>query len=223
MYEVKGKLLVVDRGDANELFNRLGCVNVEAWDAGPMVHRLYRAPAFLDDSEAGDLKPLLDLIKKHKTNLEIVLRNDTSSTVPPISILEKEIRRKIGKKRTRSRKKRKRGPLFSFEACHIPPGATLTLKRDPSITCTVIGDPWMVDFGDGVAASFTSRTRELLDVKESTYLSPMDYWCYKDKLLKYYYREFQNPPETKEEEQHDEGTEQQGDQGELSVEEIPGT
>lgn len=194
MYELQGKVLVVDRGDADELFARFGCTNVKTWDAATMVHRLYRVPAFIDtDGEVGDLQPLVDLIKTHKTNVDIVLRNDVVSTVPPISFLEKEIQRKIGKKRTRSRKKRKRGPLFSFEACHIPPGSILTLKKNPEITCVVVGDPWIVDFGDGTKASFTSRTRDLLDVKESTYLSPMHYWCYQGKLLKHYYKKYQNP------------------------------
>lgn len=199
MYELQGKVLLIDRSDADTLFKRFGCVNVEKWDAHTMVHRLYRVPAFIDcDGDVGDLKGLVDLIKKHGTNADIVLRNDKTSTIPPVSFLEKEIERKIGKKRTRSRKKRKRGPLFSFEACHIPSGSVLTLKRDPEITCVVVGDPWMVDFGDGAKVSFTSRTRDLLNVRESTYLSPMHYWCYKGKLLYSYYKQYQNPdqPET---------------------------
>lgn len=196
MYELEGKVLTIDRSDADELFKRFGCANVEKWDAATMVHRLYRVPAFIDtEGEVGDLLPLVEMIKRMKTKVDIVLRNDSTSKVPPVEFLEKEIQRKIGKKRTRSRRKRKRGPLFSFEACHIPPGSTLTLKRNPEITCVVVGDPWIVDFGDGTKASFTSRTRDLLDVKDSTYLSPMHYWCYNGKLLKYYYKKYQNPDE----------------------------
>ena len=199
MYELQGKVLLIDRGDADELFTRFGCTNVKTWDAGTMVHRLRRIPAFIDtEGEVGDLLPLVELIKHYKNDIDIVLRNDTVSRVPPIDFLEKEIQRKIGKKRTRSRRKRRRGPLFSFEACHIPPGSILTLKKNPEITCVVVGDPWIVDFGDGTKASFTSRTRDLLDVKESTYLSPMHYWCYNGKLLKYYYKKYQNTEEDQE-------------------------
>ena len=215
MYELEGKVLIIDRSDADELFTRFGCTNVKSWDAATMVHRLYRVPAFIDtDGEVGDLLPLVETIKHYKTRIDIILRNDNSSRVPTISFLEKEIQRKIGKKRTRSRRKRRRGPLFSFEACHIPSGAVLTLKRNPSITCTVVGDPWVVDFGDGTKESFTSRTRDLLGVKEATYLSPMNYWCYEGKLLKYYYKKYQNPEEkendSKEETQEktDENTEE---------------
>lgn len=198
MYELQGKVLVVDRSDANTLFLRFGCTNVASWDAHTMVHRLYHIPAFIDcDGEVGDLQPLVDLIKDNQDRVEIVIRNDSTPSVPPISFLEKEIQRKIGKKRTRTRKKRKRGPIFSFEKCNIPPGSTLTLKRDPSVTCTVVGDPWLVDFGDGIKVSFTSRTRDLLNVNETTYLSPMHYWCYEGKLLKHYYEKYQKKSEKK--------------------------
>lgn len=216
MYELQGKVLLVDRSDADELFTRFGCTNVKLWDAATMVHRLYRIPAFIDtDGEVGDLLPLVELIKRYKTDIDIVLRNDTSSKVPPISFLEKEIQRKIGKKRTRSRSKRKRGPLFSFEACHIPSGATLTLKKDPSITCTVVGDPWVVDFGDGTKTSFTSRTRDLLDVKESTYLSPMHYWCYEGKLLKYYYKKYQSTEQQDDNAEKEDSSEKVDKEGET--------
>ena len=97
--------------------------------------------------------------------------------------------RKSAKK---ARRKRRRGDVFSFAKCGIPVGAVLTLKKDPTVTCKVVGDPWLLDFGDGMTKSFTSRTRELLGVKDSTYLSPMHYWLYDGRLLRDYYRENQN-------------------------------
>ncbi len=199
MFELDGNCLIIDRHDANELFSRIGCVNAPKWDEMTMVKRLFRAPRLRDYGDVGDFLDLLDAIQGIGHSGEIILRNDKPATVPLITILEKKFGKSAGSKRVKEPKKRTRGATFSFEKCHIPPGSVLCLKKDPSVTCTVVGDPWLVDFGDGEMRSFTSRTRELLGVKDTTYLSPQFYWTFEGELLSKYYDKYQRPKSRKKE------------------------
>ena len=114
----------------------------------------------------------------------------------PIAFVDR-VFTKSKKTGTTKKKKRTRGETFSFAKCHIPVGAVLALKKDPTITCTVVGDPWRIDFHDGIEKSFTERTRDLIGSKGTTYLSPMHYWMYEGKLLRVYYRQYQCSPKNK--------------------------
>ena len=194
MFDLDGNCLIVDRADANELFLRIGCVNVDRWDEDAMTFRLHRAPSLRQcGAGVGDLEPLIDAVSLIGPTGTIILRNDVKPSESLVSILEKKFSKFAGRRRSRGGRKRKRGELFSFIKCHIPPGSVLAFKRDPNITCKVVGDPWIVDFGDGEVRSFTSRTRELLGAKETTFLSPQFYWTFEGKLLSKYYEQYQRP------------------------------
>lgn len=196
MYMKYGNMVVVDRVDAEQLFAAVGCVNVGKWDSDVLVLRLKRLAMFCDaDLHVGSFQPLIDAILGLGAGGSIVLRNTTKPQAEPLSAMDIYYARMEGRHSKSSNGRgvqRVRGATFSFDKCGIPVGSTLVWKRDPSITCTVVGDPWVVDFGDDVMESFTNRTRKLLGVKESTYLSPMHYWMYDGKLLRCYYKKFQN-------------------------------
>ncbi len=192
-----GRCLVVDRSSAETLLTMLGCVNTEKWDTDFIVRSLRRVSLFRG---VGEVTPpyqkLLDAIEDVSINGVIVIRSTRRQVTKPITLVDRVLAKNSHKTdasiNTKKRKKKRvRGETFSFAKCGIPVGATLCLKKDPSITCTVIGDPWLVDFKDGVMKSFTERTRDLLGSKDSTYLSPMHYWLYNGKLLRVYYREVQ--------------------------------
>ncbi len=190
-YDVFGNCLVIDRHTTEQLLTLLGCVNVEKWDTDFLVRTLKRVSVFGGVTEIDpQFQNLINDIRKIGVGGVIVIRSDKRPTNTPIALIDRVFTRQ-GSPKIVNKKKRKRGEAFSFAKCGIPVGATLVLKKDPSITCTVIGDPYVVDFNDGQEKSFTERTRDLLGSKESTYLSPMHYWMYKDKLLRFYYREFQ--------------------------------
>lgn len=191
MYSAVGNYVVVDRDEAERLFIALGCVNVKNWDSDVVVQRLKRIALLCDDSvDVGEHKELLAAILAIGPGGSIVLRNNTAPVAPPVSAIDRKYSSGSRGKSVR-RKKQKRGALFSFTKCGIPVGAVLKLKRDPTIQCTVIGDPWVVDFGDGVMEPFTIRTKKLLGAKETTYMSPMNYWMYEGKLLRHYYKNIQ--------------------------------
>ena len=190
-YDVFGSCLVIDRNLTENLLRQLGCVNVEKWDTDFLVRTLKRVSMFGGVTELeSQYQELVDEIKKIGVGGVIVIRSDKRPTNSPIALVDRVFTKQSPSKSSH-KKKRRRGEPFSFEKCGIPVGAVLVLKKDPSVTCTVVGDPYIVDFNDGQEKSFTERTRDLLGSKESTYLSPMHYWMYKDKLLRFYYREFQ--------------------------------
>ena len=191
-----GEFLIVERRCAEMLLTALGCVNVTRWQDDVFVKRLKNVELIYEEGmEVGDFKELLDAILIADPDT-ILLRcsgrfKRCTEIVNQLSALKDM---KIDGRRVRRlpKNKRKRGQGFSFEKCGIPAGATLVLKRDPSVTCTVIGDPWLVDFGDGNQESFSVRTKQLLGAKPSTYMSPMHYWMFEGKLLRWYYRRHQN-------------------------------
>lgn len=193
IYFVDGDCLVVRRDHAERLFVMLGCVNVHKWDADVLVMRLRRIGLFCDnDIYIGEYAALTRAITKLGVNGTIILKNHLQPVNELQDVTEIQYPDEVTKQKLqRPRKKRKRGPLFSFAACNIPVGATLVLKRDPSVTCKVVGDPLLVDFGDGQDMSFSRRTGQYLDIKDSTYVSPMHYWLYEGKLLKWYYAQNQ--------------------------------
>ena len=193
-----GSCLVVDRNSAENLLMMLGCVNTDKWDTDFIVRSLRRVSLFKGIGEV--TQPYLKLMKAIEdvgVNGVIVIRSNRRPLNAPLTLIDRVSAKSSPKKDSsnttpkKRKKKRVRGETFSFAKCGIPVGATLCLKKDPSITCTVIGDPWLVDFRDGVMKSFTERTRELLGSRDSTYLSPMHYWLYEGKLLRVYYREIQ--------------------------------
>lgn len=189
MFEVKDNLLIVDRITAEQLFLTLGCVNVDKWDADLLAQRLKQVALFCDaELNVGEFQDLLDAIMLLKPHDGIVLRSSSNQKHAPTSFMDQSF---IPDKGRKPEHFRRRGAIFSFKKCGIPKGATLVLKRDPTITCKVIGDPWIVDFGDNVTESFSQRTRKLLGVKATTYLSPMHYWMYDGRLLRHYYRKIQ--------------------------------
>lgn len=193
MFEIGKKHIIIDRDAAEELFTILGCVNVDNWDDDIVVRRLRRIAMFLgDDVDLGPYRSLVGAIRQLVPTDTIMLRNTRQAAKPQPTPFE-AVNQKLVKLKRKTKKTRRRGEKFSFAKCGIPIGATLTLKRDPSVTCTVVGDPWKVDFGDDTKASFTARTRALIGAKGSTYLSPMHYWEYNGKLLRHYYRAFQSP------------------------------
>ena len=193
IYFQDGDCLVVRRDHAERLFNLLGCVNVHKWDADVLVMRLRRIGLFCDnDIYIGEYASLARAITQLGVDGTIILKNHLYPVGAPSDVTEISYTDEALKKKSqRPRKKRKRGPLFSFAACDIPIGATLVLKRDPAITCKVVGDPLLVDFGDGLDTSFSRRTAQFLGTKTSTCVSPMHYWMYEGKLLKWYYAENQ--------------------------------
>lgn len=193
VYFKEGDCLVVRRDHAERLFSMLGCVNVHKWDADILETRLRRIGLFCDnDIYIGEYASLVRDIGELGVGGSIVLKSYLSPVGEPKDVVEAhEAKESLAKKSPWPRKKRKRGPVFSFEACGIPVGATLVLKHDPSITCKVVGDPLLVDFGDGTELSFSKRTGIFLGIKENTYLSPMHYWLYNGKLLKWYYSRMQ--------------------------------
>lgn len=192
-----GRCLVVDRNSAETLLTMLGCVNTEKWDTDFIVRSLRRVSLFRGVGEVTPpYKKLLDAIEDVSVNGVIVIRSNRRQVTKPMTLVDRVLSKSTHKTDSsiatkKKKKKRVRGETFSFAKCGIPVGATLCLKKDPSITCTVIGDPWLVDFKDGIMKSFTERTRDLLCSKDSTYLSPMHYWLYNGKLLRVYYREVQ--------------------------------
>lgn len=190
-----GKCIVIDRDTAENFLGMLGCVNTEKWDTDFLVRSLYRVSLFRGCAELTEpYKPLMSALERIGTNGIIVVRSSKRPVNKPVALADRVFTKSASRTASGNnpkRKKRVRGETFSFVKCGIPFGSTLYLKRDPSITCTVVGDPWIVDFHDGVTKSFTERTRELLASKDSTYLSPMHYWCYDGKLLRVYYRNIQ--------------------------------
>ena len=189
-----GKCVVVDRDSAENLLSMLGCVNTEKWDTDFLVRSLHRVSVFKGCGEVSEAyRPLLEALGRVGTNGIIVVRSSKRPVNKPIAFTDRVFTKPSSRSgnSTIKRKKRVRGETFSFHKCGIPVGAVLILKKDPSITCTVVGDPWRVDFHDGVEKSFTERTRDLIGSKESTYLSPMHYWMYNGQLLRVYYRNIQ--------------------------------
>ncbi len=192
MYSKVGNHLVINREQAEKLFAMLGCVNASKWDADVLVQRLRRIAVFCDaDLHVGEYQPVIDAIISIGPSGGIILRNDAEQKAAPVPLDEIDFTSPKGRSKNK-RHKRKRGEPFSFDKCKIPRGAVLTLKRNPAVTCTVVGDPWVVDFGDGIVESFTARTKQLLGAKDSTFLSPMHYWMYNDKLLRFYYKKYQS-------------------------------
>ena len=187
--------MVLDRTFVLELFNEaMGCTTAASWDDDTLVRRLKRLPGLVSASrlETTAFAPYLEVvnkIKRQKGVCSIIIKSNEEPVADPVSIVDKPIR--IGPRRKIKGKTSKRRERFSFKKCGIPKGATLTLKRDRNVTCTVIGDPWNVDFGDGRWTSFTARTKELIGAKETTYLSPMYYWEYNGVLLRDYYEDWQ--------------------------------
>lgn len=193
MFKKVGNCVVVDRNQAERLFALLGCMNVNKWDSDVLVHRLRRIAVFCsqDMDIDGEYKKLVDTILSVGPVGAIVLRNSSEPTSPCIPLTERHFDDAHRSVKRRSQGPRKRGSVFSFTKCGIPIGSTLVLKKDPKVTCKVVGDPWVVDFGDGVYESFTNRTKRALGAKESTFLSPMNYWMYKGVLLRVYYNKKQ--------------------------------
>ena len=194
---MKGKgALIVERRCAETLLRVLGCVNVEHWEDEVFVKRLKNVDKIYEEGlDVGEFKELLDALLVADPDSILLRYSDRFKrcikNVKNLSALKDvEI---IGRRVLRT-KKRVRGERFSFAACGIPVGATLVLKRDPTVTCRVIGDPWIVDFGDDdeyFDEKFSMRTKRLLGAKESTYLSPMHYWMYNGELLRNYYKRIQ--------------------------------
>ena len=187
--------MVLDRTFVLGLFKEaMGCTTAATWDDDALVRRLKRLPGLIGGNrlETAAFAPYLevvDRIRKRDGICSIIIKSNEEPVADPVSIIDKPIR--IGPRRKVKGKTSKRRDRFSFKKCGIPKGATLTLKRDRSVTCTVIGDPWNVDFGDGKWTSFTARTKELIGAKETTYLSPMYYWEYNGVLLRDYYEKWQ--------------------------------
>lgn len=190
----KNQPIVLDRPFVQKLFEALGCTTVAQWDDDVLVNRLRRVPLLITDARLGSMEfaefaPLIRQLMDSAVPPKIIIRSSAIPTAPPTPVIEKPIR--VGPRRKSKGHTLKRRERFSFRKCGIPRGATLILKRNPTITCTVIDDPWLVDFGDGDWSSFTARTKKLIGAKETTYLSPMHYWLYEGRLLRDYYEEWQ--------------------------------
>ena len=186
--------IILDRDFVRGLFKTLGCTTVDHWDDDVLVSRLQRVPAMMTEErwQLIEFRPYVDTVKRLRDSrplCRIIIKSNDEPKAQPVPVIDKPIR--VGPRRKNTGKATKRRERFSFQKCGIPRGATLVLKRNPQITCTVIDDPWHVDFGDGEWTSFTARTKALIGAKETTYLSPMHYWMYNGRLLRDYYEEWQ--------------------------------
>lgn len=198
-YVEQDGFITIERQCLEQLFQALHFERVSMWDDDILIKRAALLCKIDDGGPVGEFREVLDTLMRYDAE-HIVLRYNATFTTPvdTPSLSERLAYAKLhGKLITKPRKKgrknsrRKRGELFSFSKSGIPVGAVLHLKRDPSITCIVTGPSYQVDFGDGDLSSFTAHTRKLLNVKSTTYLSPMNYWLYNNKLLQHYYHKVQ--------------------------------
>lgn len=195
--------LLVERSCLEQLFTILGCENVVHWDDDILIRRAKYLCKLDDGSPVGEFRELLDALLLQDID-KIVLQKNTKfpscvsyrseTCLAPLKgtqIKGKKNANRAKPAQPKNQKPRKRNETFSFLKSGIPVGAVLHFKRDPTITCIVVGDPYMVDFGRGVTDSFTNHTRRLLNTKKTTYLSPRFYWTYEGKPLDYYYTHVQ--------------------------------
>lgn len=199
--------LLVERSCLEQLFTILGCENVTQWDDDILIRRAKYLCKLDDGSPVGEFRELLDALLLQDVNKIVLQQNKkfpscisyrNSSCLTPLKdtkvkgkMVSPAAKTKDKAAKPKDKKPRKRNEIFSFHKAGIPIGAVLHFKRDPTITCVVVGDPYLVDFGGGVTDSFTNHTRRLLNTKKTTYLSPRYYWTYEGRSLDYYYTHIQ--------------------------------